>query len=162
MKTYRHVLLAVLVVLGGMSDAHSQVSKGPGIHSANERLIGAWQLIRITSSPAEAAAPPNQKLQPRGILIYTADGHMSVQLMYPESLDVPANEYVHDGYEASFGTYDVNEAAHTLTHHVKGSNTRQLLVGKDLPRTYRFTDDGHLVITSADPKEHWSVIWEHY
>ena len=47
-----------------------------------------------------------------------------------------------NGYEASFGSYDVDEAAHTLTHHVQGSITRDLLVGKDLPRVYQFTADG--------------------
>ena len=76
------------------------------------------------------------------MLIYTRDGHMSVQLMYPGSANALSNEYVQDGYEASFGSYDVDEATHTLTHHVQGSNTRDLLVGKDLPRVYRFTGDG--------------------
>ena len=63
------------------------------------------------------------------MLIYTRDGHMSVQLMYPESANAQSNEYVQDGYEASFGSYDVDEATHTLTHHVQGSVTRNLLIG---------------------------------
>ena len=100
--------------------------------------------------------------QPRGMLIYTRDGHMSVQLMYPKSANAQSNEYVQDGYEASFGSYDVNEATHTLTHHVQGSITRDLLVGKDLPRIYQLTADGHLIIHSARADEHWSVTWEHY
>jgi hypothetical protein len=49
-----------------------------------------------------------------------------------------------------------------VTHHVQGSNTRDLLVGRDLPRVYQFSTDGHLVIKSARPDEHWSVTWEHY
>lgn len=56
--------------------------------------------------------------QPKGMLIYTRDGHMSVQLMYPKSAQPLSNEYARDDYEASFGSYDVNEATHTLTHHV--------------------------------------------
>jgi len=40
--------------------------------------------------------------------------------------------------------------------------TRDLLVGKDLPRVYQFTADGHLIIKSARPDEHWSVTWKHY
>jgi len=67
-----------------------------------------------------------------------------------------------DKYEGSFGSYDVDEGRHTLTHHVQGSNTRDLLVGKDLPRVYQFTADGKLIIRSARPDEHWSVTWEHY
>jgi len=96
------------------------------------------------------------------MLIYTRDGHMSVQLMYPKSAGALSNEYVQNGYEASFGSYDVDEAAHTVTHHVQGSITRDLLVGKDLRRIYMFTQDGHLVIRSASPEEHWSVTWDRY
>ena len=59
----------------------------------------------------------------KGMLLYTRDGHMSVQLMYPKSESNLTNEYVKNGYEASFGSYEVNEAAHTLTHHVQGSIT---------------------------------------
>jgi hypothetical protein len=82
--------------------------------------------------------------------------------MYRKSANAQPNEYVQDGYEASFGTYDVDEATHMLTHHVQGSVTRDLLVGKDLPRVYKFTGDGRLVIKSARSDEHWSVTWEHY
>ena len=99
--------------------------------------------------------------QPKGMLIYTPDGHMSVPLMYPPP-NAQSNEYVQDGYEASFGSYDVDEATHTLTHHVQGSVTRDLLVGKNLPRIYEFTRDGHLIIKSARADEQWSVTWEHY
>jgi len=100
--------------------------------------------------------------QPIGMLIYTRDGHMSVQLMYPKSPNALSNEYVQDGYEASFGSYDLDEAKHMVTHHVQGSNTRDLLVGKDLPRVYQFTGEGRLIIKSARPDEHWFVTWEHY
>jgi hypothetical protein len=56
----------------------------------------------------------------------------------------------------------MDEANHTLTHHVEGSNTRDLLVGKDLSRVYQFTADGKLIIRSARLDERWSVTWEHY
>jgi hypothetical protein len=45
---------------------------------------------------------------------------------------------------------------------VQGSNTGDVLVGKNLPRIYQFRTDGHLVIRSARPDEYWSVTWEHY
>ncbi len=143
-------MLAVLG-LSGISLAQS---------SAKERLVGAWHLVRIEVQGPDGK--PVAMRQPTGMLIYTRDGHMSVQLMYPKSPNAESDQYSRDGYEASFGSYDVNEATHTLTHHVKGSVTRDLLVGKDLPRHYRFTGDGHLIITPAVPDEHWSVTWEHY
>ena len=128
--------------------------------SDRERLIGAWHLAHIDVPRPDGK--PVDTPQPKGMLIYTRDGHVSVQLMYPASARAVDNEYVHDSYEASFGSYDLDEKSHTLTHHVQGSNTGQLLVGKDLPRVYRFTADGQLTIRSSNPAEHWLVTWEHY
>jgi hypothetical protein len=141
--------------------AHAQSTKKiSSSGGAKEKLVGAWHLVQI-----DAPAPDGKSMpipQPKGMLIYTRDGHMSVQLMYPESANTLSNEYVLNGYEASFGSYDVDEIAHTLTHHVQGSVTRDFLVGKDLPRKFEFTVDGHLIIRSARPDEHWSVTWQHY
>ena len=125
-----------------------------------DKLIGAWHLVRIDVPGPDGKPMP--VAQPKGMLLYTRDGHMSVQLMYPSPAHAQSNQYVLNGYEASFGSYDVDEATHTLTHHVQGSITRDLLVGKDLPRIYQITADGHLIIRSARPDEHWSVTWEHY
>ena len=152
-------VLAVLTTLTCLSQAQS-VNKQADSNSAREKLIGAWHLAHIDVPGPDGK--PSSIPQPLGMLIYTRDGHMSVQLMYPKSANALSNEYVQDGYEASFGSYDVDEATHTLTHHVQGSVTRDLLVGKDLPRVYEFTGDGHLIIKSTRPDEHWSVTWEHY
>jgi hypothetical protein len=81
--------------------------------------------------------------------------------MYPPFGSSLSNDYVLNGYEASFGSYDVDEAKHIVTHHVQGSITHGLL-GKNLPRAYQLIDDGHLVIKSIRPNEHWQVVWEHY
>lgn len=123
-----------------------------------EKLIGAWHLASITGSDGKQITSG----APMGILIYTLDGHMSVQLMYPKSENSLSNEYVQNGYEASFGSYDVNGATHILMHHVQGANTGDRLVGKDLPRVYQFNTKGQLIIRSARPDEHWSVTWQHY
>jgi hypothetical protein len=156
MKVPRYGALAVLLAIAGFTQAQS----AKGQVSDRERLIGAWHLAHIDSPGSDGV--PGNIAQPTGMLIYTRDGHMSVQLMYPEAANAQSNEYVQDGYEASFGSYDVDEATHTLTHHVQGSNTRDLLVGKDLPRVYQLTPDGRLIIKSARPDEHWSVTWQHY
>jgi Lipocalin-like domain len=148
------IVLAVLCGLAPAQPAH----RGPAPGSGRERLIGAWHLVSLRAPGADGkmAGVPGLK----GMLIYTRDGHMAVQLMYPLSESALSNEYVRNGYEASFGSYDVNEAAHTVTHHVEGSITPGL-AGKSLIRVYRFTRDGRLIITSARPDEHWSVTWEH-
>ncbi len=155
MKFLQAIVTVFAVTLTGAQ------AKAPASSSGRDALIGAWHLVRIDVPGAggriAALAHP-----PKGMLIYTRDGHMSVQLMYPRSANAPDNEYVLGGYEAPFGNYEVDEARHILTHHVQGSVTRDLLVGKDLPRLYQLTPDGHLIIRSADPREHWSVTWEHY
>jgi len=152
--------LATFMAIAGFTQAQSAKKQGSGHDSAGDKLIGAWHLAHIEAPGLDGNPSPIP--QPKGMLIYTRDGHMSVQLMYPESANAQSNEYVQDGYEESFGSYDVDEATHTLTHHVQGSVTRNLLIGKDLPRVYQFTGDGHLIIRSARADEHWSVTWEHY
>ncbi|HZD49055.1 MAG TPA: lipocalin-like domain-containing protein [Silvibacterium sp.] len=163
MKALRYFALAFVVALSGVSLAQSAQKKdaAPGSDprgSDKDKLIGAWHLVSISTSGADAG--PNPATEIKGTLIYTRDGHMSVQLMYPPSASALSNDYVLNGYEASFGSYDVNEQAHTVTHHVQGSITHGLL-GKDLTRLYQFTADGHLIIKSANPAEHWQVLWEH-
>jgi hypothetical protein len=154
MKVFPWMVFAIALTFTG--------AQAQSPHGASERdaLIGAWHLVRIDAPGPNGKQVPAP--QPEGMLIYTRDGHMSVQLMYPKSANSPDNVYLLGGYEASFGSYEVNEAKHIVTHHVQGSITRDLLVGKDLPRLYQLTADGHLIIRSADPREHWSVTWEHY
>jgi lipocalin-like protein len=150
--------LAVVVALGGLARAQPGEKKDAAAGPAREKLIGAWHLVAMEEPGADGEL--NRTTHRNGTLIYTHDGHMSVQIQFPESEAALSNDYVLKGYEASFGSYDVNEEAHTITHHVEGSLTRGL-VGKHLTRVYRFSD-GHLIIRSARPEEHWSVTWEHY
>jgi hypothetical protein len=160
MNALRYGALATALAIAGLTQAQSAKTKVAERASARERLIGAWHLAHIDSPGSDGKSVDLP--QPKGMLTYTRDGHVSVQLMYPKSANGMSNEYVLNGYEASFGTYDVDEATHTVTHHVMGSNTGDLLVGKDLPRIFQFTADGRLIIRSARPEEHWSVTWEHY
>lgn len=157
MKLFRVVAIAA-VAASAFAQAHSASSSDSSpTRSDRAKLIGAWHLISITGPDGNAVST-----LPVGMLVYTPDGHMSVQLMYPKSESALSNQYVRSGYEASFGRYDVDETKHMVTHHVEGSVTRDLLVGKDLPRLYLLTNDGRLVIKSAHSDEHWSVTWEHY
>ena len=148
-------MLAAVIALGGVALAQSTEKKPTG--SSREKLIGAWHLVSIAETESGTSNQPSEIM---GTLIYTRDGHMSVQLMYPPSASALSNDYVKDGYEASFGSYEVNEQAHTVTHHVQGSITHGL-VGKDLTRVFQFSGR-RLIIKSARPDEHWSVTWEHY
>jgi hypothetical protein len=155
MNAGRWWALFLVATLMGLPGAQS-TRGGP----YRNRLIGAWRLVRIESAGpnGKPAATP----QPTGMLIYTRDGHVSVQLMYPKTEKPLSNEYAKDGYEASFGRFTVDASRHTVTHHVAGSNTGDALLGKDLPRRYEFTPDGRLLICPVNTAEHWSALWEHY
>jgi hypothetical protein len=160
MKAVRCGAWVAIAAIAGLIAIQSLMCQATNHGSDRERLIGAWHLEHIDSPGADGK--PADIPRPTGMLIYTRDGHMSVQLMYPQSAGSLSNEYVRNGYEASFGSYSIDERSRTLTHHVQGSVTGDALAGKDLPRIYTLTGDGHLVIRSANPEEHWSVTWQHY
>jgi hypothetical protein len=126
--------------------------------SDRDRFIGAWRLAWMEETSPDGRV--SRTADRTGTLMYTRDGRMSVQIQFPESQSGVSNDYVRSGYEASFGTFEVNEEAHTITRHVEGSITRGI-VGQSLTRAYRFSD-GRLTMHSVRPEERWSVTWERY
>lgn len=129
-----------------------------GQQPAQPAVVGTWHLVRIESPGPDGK--PSEAPQPKGILIYTKDGHAAVQLMYPQtSLQ---NEFVHDGYEATFGTYDLDERNHHLIYHVEGSATREKLIGTSETLHYDLPDSRHMTIRPTQPDQHWSVTWQRY
>jgi hypothetical protein len=160
MNTVRVGLLVAIFALGGFSQASSTQVNPQTRVSDRERLIGAWRLVSLAAPGSDGKTMSVS--HPAGMLTYTRDGHVSVQLMYPASESAISNEYVLNGYEASFGSYEVNETKHMLTHQIEGANTRDLLFGKNLPRLYEFDAQGNLIIKSPRSDEHWSVTWKHY
>ena len=150
--------LAVVGALSGLALAKSAPEQSGDGASAREKLVGAWRLAWM-----EEPGPDGIIIRitdRKGTLMYTREGRMAVQIQFPESESAVSNDYVRGGYEASFGTYEVNEEAQTITRHVEGSITRGL-VGKRLTRAYRFYD-GRLTMRSVRPEERWSVTWERY
>src|SRR3954451_290663 len=109
MRKVKLIHIVILAAACGISQTPSDI----------ENIVGAWRLASIVGPDGK----PVTAGVPAGMLIYTSDGHMSVQLMYPKSAATLSNQYVENGYEASFGIYALTPAAHTVTHHVQGSNT---------------------------------------
>ena len=133
-------------------------------HGVNEgirdRLIGAWRLAWLEEQGADGKP---HRVDCSGLLVYTRDGHMSVQVMERNpQVGMPAGpvRYAQGGYEASFGTYEIDERAHSFTYHVEGALVRTL-IGKGLTRVYDFSGK-QLIVKSSSPDEHWRVVWEHY
>ena len=133
-------------------------------HAANktiqDRFVGAWRLASLETQGPDGKI---HRADSTGLLVFTSDGHMSVQVMernpQPPTAAAP-QQYSQGGYEASFGTYAIDESTHTFAYHVEGALVRSL-IGKDLPRAFEFS--GHqLIVKSTNPNEHWRATWEHY
>lgn len=100
--------------------------------SLRDRLLGAWRLLDALAEPVDGSTPHRPHgPRPAGLILYTPDGHVSVQIMepdraVPESTDWTAltpEEYAAEGrtYFGYAGRFDVDEAAGTVTHHVEVS-----------------------------------------
>lgn len=64
------------------------------------------------------------------------------------------------GYIAYYGTYTVDEASHTVVHHVEAALTPNP-VGADLKRKYEFSGN-RLILTATMPDGRTShIIWGH-
>jgi Lipocalin-like domain len=128
--------------------------------SIRERFVGAWRLAGLETEGADGKV---HRADSTGLLVFTRDGHMSVQVMernpQPQTAAGP-EQYSQGGYEASFGTYQIDESTHTFTFYVEGALVRTL-IGKDLPRAFEFSGK-QLIVKSTRPEEHWRVAWEHY
>jgi lipocalin-like protein len=151
--------LVLLVSCGGvLGHASTQNKKG-----AREQIVGAWQLESRTVRKAsgEILLDPVLGKQPIGRLVYDVSGHMMLQMMRQDraqAISVPSNPQnatnarIVLGYDAYFGTFQVNDADGTITHHVEGSLFPEDL-GKDFRRLFRIEGDTFtLSFTSRAPE----------
>jgi hypothetical protein len=141
------VLIAILAARAGARSTSGQA--GPASEEA-KRFIGTWRLVSDTSM---------------GLMYYDGLGNMAAQVMpsrvrakYAGTQPTPdeAKEAI-TGYLAYFGTYTVNEGAHTITHHRK-ANINPGQVGDDAVRGYEFAPDDRLILTPAGSRN--QVTWE--
>lgn len=151
---------AVTLLIGMTNTTLSGSQDRAGSKGIRERFVGAWRLVSL-----EAPGPDGKihKSDSTGLFVFTRDGHLSVQVMDRNPAHQAAagpEQYSHGGYEATFGTYEVDENAHTFTFHVEGALVRTL-IGKDLPRSFEFSGK-QLIVKSTRPEEHWKVTWERY
>jgi len=156
MRMWRRAIVVACIALSATAvSAHRPAETAQGDRG---RFVGAWRLAWM-----EEPGPGGGMIRitdRKGTLMYTGDGRMSVQIQFPAAQSSVSNDYISNGYEASFGTYEVDERAQTITRHVDGSITRGL-IGQSLTRAYRFSDGG-LTMRSVRPEERWSTMWVRY
>lgn len=152
--------IGVACLFMGMATFIGMAQSGRQDDGVRDRFVGAWRLAWLEQPGADGKV---HRIDCCGMLVYTRDGHMSVQVMegVPRAqTSAGPEQYSQGGYEASYGRYEVDERDHIFTFHVDGALVRTL-VGKDLPRVYEFLGK-QLIVKSTRPDEHWRVCWEHY
>jgi hypothetical protein len=136
----------------GASAAQSDTAK---------RLIGTWRLVSITDN---GRLDTHRGRRPTGLIYYDANGYMAVQIMpdrprpkYAGASPTPDEaKAAISGYTAYFGTYTIDERAHTIRHHRTGDITPGPL--GDFVRRYEFASGDRLILRPLETTT--AVTWE--
>jgi Lipocalin-like domain len=136
------------------------------------QLTGTWRLVSCirTFKDGSTSLPWGEK--PVGQVIYLDNGRMSAQIMRPgrrttvppgldygssQATDQEIREAV-SGFMSYFGTYSVDEATNTVTHHVEAALVPGW-VGTSLVRTFQIDSSGQLILTRQVPGETDVLVW---
>jgi hypothetical protein len=102
-----------------------------------DAVLGAWELVSfVARDTATGEARHPLGMAPRGLILYTSDGHMSAQLADSDM----------SGYVAYGGRFSVDEETSTLHHDVTVSMMPELLTQ---PQFRHASVDGDLLTLSA-------------
>jgi hypothetical protein len=125
-----------------------------------EKFVGTWRLAdyEYRRSDGERLWPFGQS--PVGVISYTGDGFMSVQIMDSERpIFVGGNRWsatlaemaaAFESYLAYFGSYEVNCGEGCVTHHIQGSLFPEY-TGTDQIRYFEFEEDRLILRTPPLP-----------
>jgi hypothetical protein len=135
------------------------------------QFIGAWSLVSWRAIAPDGAISHPYGDDAVGQIIYQPEGRMTASLMRRERQRFASNdrlqatpaerEAAYRDFLSYFGSFSVQEAEKTVTHHVEGA-TFPNWRGTDLVRTFRFAD-GHLTLSlvRADGTVH-ELVWARY
>ncbi|WP_085108775.1 lipocalin-like domain-containing protein [Mycolicibacillus trivialis] len=116
-------------------------------------VLGGWHLESFSTTDAETgvvSTPLGE--QPQGLILYTADGHMSAQLARRDG----------SGYLAYGGRFSADEDTATLRHDVQMSSTPELLAAPQFRRAHLEGDRLTLSATMTGPTgatSHATLVW---
>lgn len=156
----RRVMLA-----GAMSAAAAQ-------GKVRDQFLGVWKLISYTRKTADGKIDYPYSEKPVGRITYDVAGRMSAQLMKPGRkstlpsgvsfvLGRASTEEIAEavgGFIAYFGTFDVDERAGEVVHHVEACLVPSW-VGTDLRRKYQFSGN-RLTLRAAVAGITVDLVWE--
>jgi hypothetical protein len=160
MRTVRlHGMLALALFFAGPFAMPIASAQTLSRDEVAQRLAGAWRYIGTTIDVKPRAGRGDN---PKGMIVYTAGGHMSVQIapdrerpkagreMTPEEAKNAVENYV-----AYFGTYTIDPQAGTLTHHRAASV--QPGDRMEVVRAYEFSGDRLILRPPGTTQE---IVWE--
>ena len=118
--------------------------------SIRDSLIGTWRLVSYEAHDAQGQISEPLGKNLLGLLCYSTDGFMSLQVMRADRPAYSSSDLHHalreemvaaaSGYVAYAGRFSVDEAAGTVTHHVQLSLSPTWL-GTDQTRTVALRTD---------------------
>jgi hypothetical protein len=144
------------VALGTDFGCGPVLAEGP--EDAAQRLVGMWRLISITTN---GQINPDRGPHPVGFIVYDKSGNMSVQIMPDRPRTKAGQQLTPDEAKAAlvgytFGTYDVDPKAGTVTHHRKGN----VIPGApaDVVRRFEFAGNDRVVLRPVENAN--ELTWE--
>ena len=141
------------------------VGTGAVMASVRDQFIGVYRLVSYQRKAQDGTITDVYGPTPIGRITYDAAGRMSGFLMRPnrgrpkDPRTPTVEEYreIQSGFVAYMGTFDVDEASKTVTHHVEAA-LNPAWPGTDLKRTYEFAGN-RLTLSVAGPTS-LKLVWE--
>ena len=128
-----------------------------------EDIIGAWNLVDTVRENPDGTTTQHQGADPMGIIMYTADGHMSAitragSRPFPATPDAADKARMFDSYLSYAGRWSLD--GNTVTHHIEHA-LNENLVGKDRKRVIDHQGD-RMVLQGkgGDGTSTATIIWE--
>lgn len=128
-----------------------------------EDLIGAWHLVDTWVDNADGTQTRHQGPTPKGIIMYTADGHMAAitrwsERPFPESGATDADKArMFDTYLSYAGRWSLD--GNQVTHHTEHA-LNQNWVGLDRPRQIEKRGDKMYFTGPAGDGGNATIIWQ--
>jgi hypothetical protein len=139
------------------------VSRIDAQQSDAQKFVGTWRLVSIEADSLSPAARRGAK--PTGYIYYDATGHMAAQIQpdrkrpsWAANHKLTGEEALEaiTGYTAYFGTWRLDTAAQTVTHHREGALNFDVV---DYVRRYKFMSADRIALMPVD-RPGLRLVWE--
>ena len=133
---------------GGRTAAGEELDQAKPV--GKEKLIGSWRLVSCVGYWSDGRVTYPYGPNAIGLMVYDAEGNFSGQIQGQDRPPFASGNLLRgtpeemkaafEGYVAYYGTYEVDEVARSLTHHVQGSLFPNW-IGVDQTRLYKISDN---------------------